>query len=63
LAALYQLHWSDEGGAAHNSPAEFLGNLAGPDTGHYLKLTGHPDGSFEIFNARTGRTAHYLLQM
>jgi beta-lactamase superfamily II metal-dependent hydrolase len=63
LAALYQLHWSNEGGTDHNSAPEFLANLSGPDTGHYLKLTAHPNGDFEILNARTGKTAHYPPQM
>ena len=63
LAALYQLHWSDEGGAAHNSSPEFLANLAGPDSGYNLKLTAYSNGDFDIFNARTGKTTHYLPQM
>lgn len=63
ISAIYQLHWSEDAGAAHNSPAEFLANLAGPDTGYYLKLTAHPNGDFEILNARTGKTARYPPQM
>ncbi len=63
LAAIYQLHWSEEGGKHHNSRPQFLANLAGPDTGYYLKLTANPDGGFEILNARTGKTAHYPPQM
>jgi len=63
LAAIYQLHWSEEGGKHHNSRPQFLANLAGPDTGYYLKLTAYPDGGFEILNARTGKTAHYPPQM
>ena len=63
LAAIYQLHWSDEGGKDHNSAPEILANLAGPDTGYYLKLTAYPNGDFEIFNARTSKTAHYSPQM
>jgi len=63
LAAIYQLHWSDEGGRDHNSAPEFLANLAGPDTGYYLKLTAYPNGDFEILNTRTGKTVHYPPQM
>ena len=59
LEALYQLHWSEEGGAAHNSSAEFLANLAGPDTGNYFKITAQDDGSFDIWNSRTGKTVSY----
>ena len=54
IAALYQLHWSEEGGAAHNSAPEFLANLDGPDGGYYFKITVHPEGRFEVFNSRTG---------
>jgi len=63
MAAIYQLHWSDEGGTDHNSAPEFLANLAGPDTGYYLKLTAYPNGNFAILNTRTGKTASYAPQM
>ncbi|HWZ98707.1 MAG TPA: MBL fold metallo-hydrolase [Candidatus Dormibacteraeota bacterium] len=63
LASLYQLHWSEEGGAAHNSAPEFLANLDGPDGGHYFKITAHQDGSFDILNSRTGKTKSYSPHM
>jgi competence protein ComEC len=59
LEDLWQLHFSDEGGTEHNVASEFIANLDGPDAGHYLKLTAWQDGSFEVFNARTGKTKHY----
>ena len=59
LEAFWQLHYSDEGGAAHNSPDSFIANLSGPDTGNYLKLTAWADGNFEVFNSRTKKTKHY----
>ena len=59
LVNLWQLHFSDEGGAAHNVPAEFIANVEGPDTGKYLKLTAWPDGKFEVFNFRTQQTKRY----
>src|SRR5579859_4572605 len=59
LTALYQLHWSEEGGAAHNSAAEYLANLDGMDGGHYFKITARPDGSFDLLNSRTGKTVSY----
>jgi len=59
LETLWQLHYSAEGGAAHNTAAEYIANQLGPDAGHYLKLTAAPDGSFDILNARTGTTKHY----
>ncbi len=59
LEDFWQLHFSDEGGAAHNAAEPFIANLPGPDTGNYLKLTAWPDGHFEVFNPRTKETKHY----
>ena len=59
LENLWQLHFSEEGGPAHNVPAEFIANPEGPDAGNYLELTAQPDGSFEVFNSRTQKTQPY----
>jgi len=59
LAALWQLHYSEEGGAAHNTGPEFIANLSGPDAGNYLKLTANSDGSFSVFNSRTKQSQQY----
>jgi competence protein ComEC len=59
LEDLWQLHYSEEGGDAHNAAAPFLANLHGPDTGNYLKVTASADGSFEVFNSRTRETKKY----
>ena len=59
LEDLWQLHFSEEGGSAHNVAPEFIANLQGPDAGNYLKLTAWADGSFELFNSRTGATKKY----
>jgi competence protein ComEC len=59
LENLWQLHFSDEGGAPHNVPAEFIANPPGPDAGNYLELIGHADGGFDVFNSRTQETKHY----
>jgi hypothetical protein len=59
LENLWQLHFSEEGGAAHNVATEFIANPEGPDAGNYLKLTGWRDGSFEVFNSRTKNTKNY----
>ena len=59
LENLWQLHYSDEGGTAHNVPAEFIANVQGPDAGKYLKLTAWPDGKFEVFNSRTQQIKQY----
>lgn len=62
LENLWQLHYSEEGGSSHNVPAEFIANPQGPDAGHYLLLTAHPDGSFEVFNSRTKQVKKYSAQ-
>ena len=59
LEDLWQLHFSDEGGAAHNVAAEFIANPQGPDAGNDLELTAWPDGHFEVFNSRTQKTKPY----
>jgi competence protein ComEC len=59
LENLWQLHFSEEGGEAHNVPEEFIANPHGPDAGNYLELTAWPDGNFEVFNSRTGKSKQY----
>jgi len=59
LENLWQLHFSEEGGAAHNVATEFIANPAGPDAGNYLELTAWPDGNFDVFNSRTANSKHY----
>jgi len=62
LADMWQLHFSEEGGAAHNVASEFIANPEGPDAANYLQLTAWPDGTFEVFNSRTGKTKKYSAQ-
>jgi competence protein ComEC len=62
LENLWQLHFSEEGGATHNVAPEFIANPEGPDAGNYLELTAWPDGSFEVFNSRTHNTKRYPAQ-
>lgn len=62
LSDMWQLHFSEEGGAAHNVGSEFIANPEGPDAANYLQLTAWPDGSFEVFNSRTGKTKKYSAQ-
>jgi len=59
LENLWQLHFSEEGGAAHNVAEEFIANPDGRDAANYLELTASPDGSFEVFNSRTHKTSRY----
>jgi hypothetical protein len=56
---MWQLHLSEEGGAAHNVAHEYIANLEGSDAGHYIELTAWPDGSFDLMNSRTKSSKHY----
>jgi hypothetical protein len=59
LENLWQLHFSEEGGAAHNVAPEFIANPQGPDAGNDLELTAWSDGSFEVMNSRTQKAKRY----
>jgi competence protein ComEC len=59
LVDLWQLHFSNEGGAEHNSPASYIANITGPDEGNYFKLSVWPDGNLELYNSRTQATKRY----
>jgi competence protein ComEC len=61
LETLWQLHFSNEGGA-RNTPDRYIANIPGPDAGHYLELTAASDGSFEVLNARTNFTQKYAVR-
>jgi beta-lactamase superfamily II metal-dependent hydrolase len=56
---LWQLHFSEEGGPAHNSAPEFIANPSGTDEANYLELTAQPGGSFQVFNSRTKKSKDY----
>jgi hypothetical protein len=63
LEDLWQLHFSEEGGSAHNVTPEFIANPEGAaDAGNYLELIAKTDGSFDVFNSRTVKTKHYAAQ-
>lgn len=59
LEDLWQLHFSEEGGNAHNVAADFIANPEGTDAGNYLELTAKTDGSFDVFSSRTKNSKHY----
>jgi hypothetical protein len=52
LQDIWQLHFADANGSEHNTTDPYIANVEELDTGFYLKLTAHEDGSFEVFNAR-----------
>jgi len=52
LQDLWQLHFADAGGSDHNTTDPFIANVTEADTGYYLKVTAHEDGSFEVYNPR-----------
>ena len=61
--SLWQLHYSDEGGARYNTAAAQIANLhgtaQGPDEGYLLRATVLPDGAMTVWNSRTGETRSY----
>jgi beta-lactamase superfamily II metal-dependent hydrolase len=59
LETLWQLHYSDEGGSAHNTGERYIANIQGADEGHSLELTASKDGSFEVLNSRTNFVQKY----
>jgi len=63
LEDLWQVHYSKDGGAAHNVPDARIANLMGTDAGNYLKLTVSPDGRLEVFNSRTKEAKQYAAPM
>lgn len=59
LLDLWQLHFADANGAEHNVSDPFIANVTEADTGFYLKITAHEDGSFEVYNARNKFSKSY----
>lgn len=64
LEGLWQLHYSEEGGAAHNAAGQYIANLHTPpkdcsDEAHYLRVSVEKDGDFAVFNSRTDDTVEY----
>jgi beta-lactamase superfamily II metal-dependent hydrolase len=59
LEALWQIHLSEEGGAAHNAAPEYIANLSGVDAANYLMVSVNRDGSMTVFNSRTRGSKRY----
>jgi beta-lactamase superfamily II metal-dependent hydrolase len=57
LEDVWQLHWSAEAGAS-NFPEKTVANLD-ESTAHWIKLVAKSDGSFHVFNQRTGEGKEY----
>jgi competence protein ComEC len=60
LETLWQLHYSDEGGAEHNTTAEYIANPQGTDQGNYILLMASPKGDFTVFNSGNKQTKNYV---
>lgn len=54
LEGLWQLHYSNAGGAAHNAAPAYLANLPGSGDGHFIRVSAWRDGRMVVFNSRTG---------
>jgi competence protein ComEC len=59
LEDLWMLHTAEGSDAAHNSADPLIANLKGTPDGAYLKVTANEDGSFSVFNSRSGQTRDY----
>jgi beta-lactamase superfamily II metal-dependent hydrolase len=51
LVDLWQLHFSNEGGKAHNVPEAFIANPSVPCQGKWIELTAQKDGTFTVVAA------------
>ena len=53
LEDLWQLHYSNEGGADHNVSENYIANPSvSSDKGYWIEIIAHPDGSFTVHNGR-----------
>jgi len=59
LEALWQIHYSDEGGPENNTADKYIANPQGTDAGLGLELTVYRNGAFEVTNPRTHDTTKY----
>jgi competence protein ComEC len=59
LEDLWQLHYSIQGGDAHNSPEQFIANVGGNDEGNYIKVSAGQDATFTVVNSRNNFSKTY----
>lgn len=61
LSAMWQLHRSEEAGQ-YNAPDDRIANINSDDVsdqGNYLKVSAKRNGSFTVYNSRTGKTVAF----
>jgi beta-lactamase superfamily II metal-dependent hydrolase len=58
LLDFWQLHYTVDAGAEHNSPEPFIANLD-ETTAHGIHLSASRDGGFTVTNGRTRQSKHY----
>jgi hypothetical protein len=59
LQDLYMVHTAEGSDAAHNSPERLIANPKGGKDGAYFKVEASRDGSFSVWNSRTGEKKEY----
>ena len=59
LEDLWQLHYAAESDKDHNVADERIANVKENCEGKYLKVAAETDGTFTVFNARTGAQKTY----
>ena len=59
LQDLWQLHYSEEGGPAHNVAEPMIANPQGDDLGKYIEVTALANGTFTVQNSRNGVSKSY----
>jgi len=62
LEDIWQTEFIESGGEKqHNAPKELIANIGdnNQSPARYIKLSAHPDGSFDVTNSRTNFTRHY----
>jgi beta-lactamase superfamily II metal-dependent hydrolase len=59
LETLWQLHYSEEGGAEHNTAPEYIANPQGTDQGNYIVVQASRKGSFTVSNSGTKQSKAY----
>jgi len=60
LEDIWQLHYAIDGGKDNNTPDTFIANTDEVgDTGNWIRVTVHPDGSFAVYNQRNKYSKTY----